>query len=165
MTFGMRPSCVATLRCGSSLARLEMQCLHQERNTTCVSSCLSSSSAVGPRWEFSCSCNWGVFVVLHNRICGCWYSLSFLLNRWVTSGPVQLVQLVVHVSAPSFVALVTSQLSEDPFRTFDSHVSTRYSQLVSMASHHKPKRPVEKIPPSFLRRSLRTRPQPALRHQ
>ena len=52
---------------------------------------------------------------------------------------VQLVQLVVHVSAPSFFALVPSQLSEDPSRTFDSHVSVRYSQLVLLVSHRKPK--------------------------
>ena len=52
MTFGVRPSCVATERCGSSLARLEIQCLHQERNTTCVSPCLSNSSAVGPGGGF-----------------------------------------------------------------------------------------------------------------
>ena len=74
---------------------------------------------------------------------------------------VQLVQLVVHVSAPSYVALSPSQLSEDPSRTFDSHVSVQCSQLVSMVSRHKPKHAVEKIPPSFLRRSLRTQPQPA----
>ena len=60
-----------------------MQCLHPERNTTCVSSCLSNCS--GSRRRFSCSCNWGVFVVLHNRIYKCWCFLSFLLNRGITS--------------------------------------------------------------------------------
>ena len=54
-----------------------------------------------------------------------------LLNRSVAS---QVVQLVDHVSAPSFVALAPSQLSEDPSRTYDSHVSTRYTQLISMGS-------------------------------
>ena len=46
MTFDVRASCVALRRCGSSRALPETQCLHQERNTTYVSSCLSSSSTV-----------------------------------------------------------------------------------------------------------------------
>ena len=74
---------------------------------------------------------------------------------------VQLVQMVVHVSAPSFFALVPSQLSEDPSRTFDSHVSIRYSQLVSMVSRRKPKHPVENttvIPPSFIEDTAATGP-------
>ena len=49
---GVRPSCVAVRRCGSSLALPETQCLHQEQNQTCVSSCLSSSSTVGPGGGF-----------------------------------------------------------------------------------------------------------------
>ena len=51
MTFGVRPSCVAMRRCGSSRALPETQCLHKERNTTCASSCLSSS-VVGPGGGF-----------------------------------------------------------------------------------------------------------------
>ena len=52
MNFGVRPSCVAMRRCGSSLALPETHCLHQERNTTCVSSCLSSYPTVGPGGGF-----------------------------------------------------------------------------------------------------------------
>ena len=133
MTFGVRPSCVATLRCGSSLARLEMQCLHQERNTTCVSSCF--------------------FLLLQLECLRCLAQQDLRMLLFLVFSPrspgyqqsVQLVQLVVRVSAPSFFALVPSQLSEDPSRTFDSHVSIQYYQLVSMVSHRKPKHPVEKI--------------------
>ena len=147
MTFGVRPSCVATLRCGSSLARLEIQCLHQERNTTCVSSCMSNSSAV---------VQVEVFVLLQLGCLRCLAQWDLQMLEFLVSSPqsrdsqqsVQLVQLVVHVSAPSFVALASSQLSEDPSRTFDSHVSVQYSQLVSMVSRRKPKHPMEKIPPS-----------------
>ena len=71
------------------------------------------------------------------------------------------VQFICSGSTPSFFALVPIQLSEDPSRTFDSHVSIKYYQLVSMASRRKPKHLVEKIPQSFFRRSLRTQPQPA----
>ena len=119
-----------TLRCGSSLARLEMQCLHQERNTTCVSSCLSSASAVGPGGGFRALAT-GVF----SLFCTTGFADAvrcLLLNRSVAS---QVVQLVDHVSAPSFVALAPSQLSEDASRTYDdSHVSIRHTQLISMGS-------------------------------
>ena len=77
----------------------------------------------------------------------------------------QLAQRVVHVSAPSHAALLPSQLSEDPSRTFDSHVSIRCFQLVSMVFHRKPKHPVEKIPPSYHDRSLKRHPQLVLQHQ
>ena len=116
----------------------------------------------GSRWRFSCSCNWGVFVVLHNRICGMLPFLVFSPRSPGYQQSVQLVQLVVHVSAPSFFALVPSQLSEDPSRTFDSHVSTQYSQLVSMVSHRKPKHPCGEnttvIPPSFIEDTAATGP-------
>ena len=59
MTFGVRPSCVATLRCGSSLARLEMQCLHQERNTHVREFRFVQFICSGSRWRFSCSLQLG----------------------------------------------------------------------------------------------------------
>ena len=39
----------------------------------------------GSRWRFSCSCNWGVFDVLHSGISRCWYPLSLFLNRGIAS--------------------------------------------------------------------------------
>ena len=70
------------------------------------------------------------------------------------------------MSAPSCAAPSSSQLSEDPYRTFDVHVSIRCFQLVSMVFHRKPKHPVEKIPTVIpLSVQLRIQPQPVLQHQ
>ena len=152
MTFGMRLSCVATKRCGSSLARLDIVFAPGTKHN------MREFCPDLQQWV-----QMGGFVLLRLECLRCLalqdlrmlvYPVSFPQSRGCQQS-VRLVQRVVHVSTPSYVPLSPSQLSEDPSRTFDSHVSTRYSQLVSMASRHKPKRPVEKIPPSFLRRSLR----------
>ena len=84
MTFGVRPSCVATERCGSSLARPETVFAPGTKHNVCESMCVQFFSS-GSRWRFSCSCNWGVFFVLHSGICRCWNSLSLLLNCGITS--------------------------------------------------------------------------------
>ena len=164
MTFGVRPSCVATLRCGSSLARLEMQCLHQERNTTCVSSCLSSSSAVGPGGGFrafatgvsSLSCTTGFadasIPCLFSSIAG----LPAICSTCST-GCSRLSAIILCTCSESALG---RSIQNVRFSRFNSIL-----QLVSMASHRKPKHPVERIPQSFLRRSLRTQPQPALEHR
>ena len=99
------------------------QCLHQERNTTCVSSCVSDSSVVGPVGGFSCPCNRGFFVVLHDGIC--------LRSRGFQQSA-QLVTRVVLSSAPSCGARSPHRLVANTSRTFDSHVSTRRIQQVSM---------------------------------
>ena len=55
-----------TLLCCNALP--ETQCLRQERNITCVSSCLSNSSIVGPGGGFSYHWNRGFLVVLHDTV-------------------------------------------------------------------------------------------------
>ena len=57
------------------------------------------------------------------------------------------------------------QLVASPSRTFDSHVSTRCIQQVSMVFHRKPMLFVVKTLPSCLRRSWMTQVQPDILHQ
>ena len=89
MTFGVRPSCVATTvwiffgTAGNSV------CTGTKHNV-CEFMFVQFFGS-GSRWRFSCSCNWGVFVVLHGGICRCWNSLSLLLNRGITSNPFNLL--------------------------------------------------------------------------
>ena len=96
--------------------------------------------------------------------CRCWNSLSLLLNRGLTSNPFNLFNWLFMSQRHHSLHLI--RISSRKIHPEGSILTFQFdTQLVSMVSRRKPKSPVEKIPLSFLRRSLRTQPQLALRHQ
>ena len=134
--------------------------LHQERNTTCVSPCLSNSSTVGPGGGFR-ALEAGILVVMHDRIRR-WRVLPLLFNHGVSSNLFNLFNGLFspqrhHVLHPTSVSSREIH-PERSILTFQIDASNRFQ------SRRKPMLLVEKTP-SCLRRSWTTPPQPGLQRQ
>ena len=164
MTFGVRPSCVAMRRCGSSLALPETQCLHQTEHNVREFVFVQLFNR-GSRWRFSCPCTRASSLscmtgsgeddasCLFSSITGFASNLFNLFN--VLLSPQR--HHVLHVPRISSWQIHPERSILD--------VSTRCIQQVSMVLHRKPMLIVVKTPPSCLRRSWRTQLQPDLQHQ
>ena len=136
--------------------------LHQERNTTCVSFMFVQFICSGSRWRFSCSCNWCIFVVLHNRICGCFHSLSFLLDSRDFQQSVQLVQ----PGCSRLSAIIRCTCSESALgRSIQNVRFSRFNSILPAGFQWcliaNPSTLWRKYHSHSSRRSLRTQPQPA----
>ena len=136
------------------------QCLHQERNTTCVSSCLFNSSTVGPGGGFRAL---GTGSSSLSCMTGSEDGASCVLSS-ITGFPAICSTCSTGCSLLSAIIRCTHQcqLSGDPSRTFDSHVSNRCFQQASMVSRRKTHAPCGEnttvVPPSFMEDTAATGP-------